>query len=153
MKTQASETPSAHPANEIEPTSNELRRETVSKFVRDVSDGKIAISIDLQKRRQEDIELISSISSKLILCLNDYLSGTKAGEEFEFLEKELLFCISTLRRYGAFKTEIKESKNDEEITRLESKIDSTQKQLEQILTILGNSPRIYVEERIQDDSL
>jgi|GEM_PF-2042578 ASC-1-like (ASCH) protein len=121
------------------PDSSESRREIVSKFVNDILQGKIALSINQEKWRQEDIELIGSTSKNLIVHLNDYLSGTKAGEEFEYVERQILFCMSVLRTYGAFKTNLSESKLEEEIRTLASKIDAIKAQLDGMLTMSKES--------------
>jgi hypothetical protein len=117
-------------------TSPETRRELVAQFVKDISEGRIALSIDQEKWRPEDIELIGSTANRLIVHLNDYLSGTTAGEEFEFLERQLLFCVTVLRAYGAFKTKLNEPKVQEEMKVLESKVDSLAAQLGELLAIL-----------------
>jgi hypothetical protein len=122
------------PPAEASPT--ESRREIVANFVRDVTEGRIALSIQQQKWRPEDIELIGSTASKLVVYLNDYLSGIKAGEEFDYLERQLLFCITVLRTYGAFKTKIDEPKLAEEVKSLETKVDSLASQLGEMLAIL-----------------
>lgn len=117
------------------------RKEVVAKFVEDISEGRVSLNVNYKELRQQDVELVSDVSGKLIRHLNDYVSGAKAGEEFEFLEKELFFCISVLRTYGSFKTTLSESKAEEELRRLESKIDAMSSSLGQILPKLQESSR------------
>ncbi len=121
---------------EADKTTPEFRRRVVSNFVQDVTEGRIALSIDLEKRRPEDIELISNTSAKLISHLNEYISGVKAGEEQDFLERQLFFCISVLRTYDAFKTKMSETKLENEIRKLGSKVDITNKLLVDTLSVL-----------------
>lgn len=118
---------------ENEPTPVELRKKVVADFARDVAEGRIFLSVDQTKWRQQDVELIGTTTSRLIRDLADYVSGTVAGEEFEFLEKQLFFSISVLRTYDAIKTNLDESKVEEGIRRLESKIDLINMQLSKML--------------------
>lgn len=96
------------------------------------------LGADQKGRRPEDIELISSTVGKLIGYVNDYISGTKAGDELEFLEKQLFFCISVLRTYDELKTNVNESKMEESLRRLESKTDGLALQLDMISKNLEN---------------
>ena len=82
-----------------EPLSQDFRREIISKIVRDISEGRLILRVDQKGRRPEDVELISSTVGKLIGYLSDYVSGIKAGEELEFLERQTLlfhFCSAHL---------------------------------------------------------
>ncbi len=123
---------------EIEKDHNEFGPEDlqpgkiVSRFVRDVSAGKIALGVDPGNRRPEDIELISNTAAKLILYLNEYLTGAKAGKELEVLERQLSFSILVLETFGVFKERNIGLANPDEIRRLETKIDSTIKRLDQL---------------------
>jgi hypothetical protein len=116
-----------------EPLSPDFRRETISKIVKEISEGRLILRAEQTGRRPEDIELISSTVSQLISYLNDYVSGTKAGEELEFLEKQLFFCLSVLRTYDVLKTNTNESRIEENLRRLESKTDALGLQLAEIL--------------------
>jgi hypothetical protein len=127
-----------------EPLSPDFRRETISKIVRDISEGRLILRIEQTGRRPEDIELISSTVGKLISYLNDYISGTKAGEELEFLEKQLFFCMSVLRTYDVLKTNTNESRIEEGLQRLESKTDALGSQVTEILKAIDQS-RIVAE--------
>jgi hypothetical protein len=101
----------------------DLRRRVVSEFAKSVAEGRVFLSMDQARWRPQDVELISSTAGRLIKDLSDYVSGTVAGEEFEFLEKQLFFSISVLRTYNALKTNLDEAKVEADIHRLESKID------------------------------
>ena len=120
-----------------EPLSPDFRRETISKIVRDISEGRLILRMEQKGRRPEDVELISSTVGKLISYLNDYVSGTKAGEELEFLEKQLFFCMTVLRTYDVLKTNINESRIEDSLRRLESKTDALGLQLAEILKALN----------------
>ena len=113
-----------------EPVSLDYQREIISKAVRDISEGRLVIRVDQKDRRPEDIDLIGTTVGKLITYMNDYVSGIKAGEELEFLERQLYFCISVLRTYDVLKTNTDESKLEESMRRLESKVDALSLQFE-----------------------
>ena len=130
----------------------EFRQEIVSKFVKDVAEGRVCLNLDIKGRRPEDIQLISDITGKLISYLNDYVLGTKAGEEFDFLERQLFFCISVLRSYDAFKTSIIPSKMEEDIQRIESKIDSVSKLLNETLNAPKPPPKKAVKRKAKPSS-
>jgi hypothetical protein len=118
----------------------EIRRRTVSEFVKSVSEGKLYLSVDQKKWRPQDVELISITAGKLIRDISDYVSGSVAGEEFEFLEKQIFFSISVLRTYDALKTGLDETKIDDGIRKLEAKIDNLTAKLNELLTAnLGSS--------------
>jgi hypothetical protein len=119
-----------------EPASPEFRKKVVSDFVRDVAEGGISLSLDYKERRPEDIQMISDILAKLVNGLNDYVLGLTAGEEFDFLERQLFFCITVLRTYDAFKTSLAPSKVESELQRLEGKIEDSQVLLSDILAAL-----------------
>jgi hypothetical protein len=119
-----------------EPLSQDFRRQVISKTVRDISEGRLVLRVDQKSRRPEDIELISGTVGKLIGQLNDLVSGTKAGEELEFLEKELFFCISVLRTYDVLKTNTEESRVEESLRKLEARTDSINLRLDEILDTL-----------------
>ena len=137
-----------------EPLSEDFRRETISKIVRDISEGRLILRVEQTGRRPEDIELISSTVSKLISYLNDYISGTKAGEEFEFLEKQLFFCMSVLRTYDVLKTNINEPRIEESLQRLESKTDALGLQLAELMkTIDRKNPSARAKRKIHKSSL
>ena len=128
-----------NPENEVE--AKELRKQTVSRFVSDVAEGRVSLAIDYQSgRRPEDVEMISNTVSKLILHLNDYVAGTKAGEEFDFMERQLFFCISVLKTYNAFKTNLDESKLETCVLEIASKVDSNGKKIDEILEKLRAPP-------------
>lgn len=116
-----------------EPLSQDFRRDVISNTVKDISEGRLIIRFEQKDRRPEDIELISSTVGKLIGYFNDYISGIKAGEELEFLEKQLFFCISVLRTYDVLKTNTNESIVEESLRRLESKTDALALQLKELL--------------------
>lgn len=116
-----------------EPLSPDFRRETISKIIRDISEGRLILKIEQTGRRPEDVELISNTVGSLISYLNDYVSGIKAGEELEFLEKQLFFCMSVLRTYDVLKTNINESRMEESLRRLELKTDALGLQLAEIM--------------------
>ncbi|MDG6904767.1 MAG: hypothetical protein JRN20_03160 [Nitrososphaerota archaeon] len=113
--------------------SQDFRRDVITKTVKDISEGRLIIHFEHRERRPEDIELISSTVGKLIGYFNDYVSGIKAGEELEFLEKQLFFCISVLRTYDVLKTNTNESIVEESLKRLESKTDTLALQLKELL--------------------
>lgn len=85
--------------------------------------------VDQQGRRPEDVELISGTVGRLVGYINDYVSGTKAGEEFEFLEKQLFFCISVLRTYDSLKPNVNEAEMEETLLSVDSKMDAIGSQL------------------------
>jgi hypothetical protein len=119
----------------------ELRRKVVADFARDVAEGRIYLSVDQTKWRPQDVELVSTTTSRLIRDLADYVSGAVAGEEYEFLEKQIFFSISVLRTYDALKTNLSESRVDEGIRRLETKIDLANQQLARILQVLAKEEK------------
>jgi hypothetical protein len=112
----------------------EIRRKTVSEFVEKVSEGKLYLSVDQKKWRPQDVELISVTAGRLIRDISDYVSGSVAGEEFEFLEKQIFFSISVLRTYDALKSGLEETKIDDGIRRVEKKIDNLSARLDELLT-------------------
>ncbi len=130
-----------------EPVSPELRKKTVSDFVKSVAEGSISLSLDFKERRPEDIQMISDILAKLVNSLNDYILGLTAGEELEFLERQLFFCISVLRTYDAFKTSLKPSKVEEELQNLQQKLDDSRSVLNEILEAIQKQPKSKVAER------
>jgi hypothetical protein len=111
----------------------EFRRKTVLEFVKSVSEGKLYLSVDQKKWRLQDVELISVTAGKLIRDIADYVSGTVAGEEFEFLEKQIFFSISVLRTYDALKSGLDETKIDDGIKRVEAKLDNLSERFDEIL--------------------
>ena len=117
----------------------EIRRKTVSEFVKNVSDGKLYLSVDQKKWRPQDVELISVTAGKLIRDISDYVSGTVAGEEFEFLEKQIFFSISVLRTYDALKSGLDETKIDVGIRRLEAKLDNLNSRLDEMIKTKAES--------------
>lgn len=131
-----------------ESVSSEFRKRVVSEFVKDVAEGRLGLNLDYRNMRPEDIQMIGDILSKLIKYLNEYVLGVTAGEEFDFLERQLFFSISVLRSYEAFKTTISQSRLEEDIQRLESKIDHTNNVLTQLLVsneegrALGSLPEV-----------
>ena len=114
----------------------ELRKKVVADFARDVSQGRILLSIDQQRWRQQDVDLISSTAGGLMRDLADYVSGSVAGEEFEFLEKQIFFAISVLRTYDAVKSNFSESRAEEAIRKLEAKADRLDEKVNEILQVL-----------------
>jgi hypothetical protein len=118
-------------ANQASPV--EIRRKTVSEFVKNVTEGKLYLSVDQKKWRSQDVELISVTAGKLIRDISDYVSGAVAGEEFEFLEKQIFFSISVLRTYDALKSGLDETKIDDGIRRLEAKLDDLNSRLDELL--------------------
>jgi hypothetical protein len=116
-----------------EPVKPEKRRQVVEEFVNDVSEGKISLGLDYRNRRPQDVEMIADIVGKFINYLNDYILGLKGGEEFEFLEKQLFFSITALRTFDAFKTSISRSKVEENLERLESKIEQSNELLNNLV--------------------
>jgi hypothetical protein len=119
--------------NPNEPVSPEFRKKIVSDFVKDVAEGGISLSLDYNGRRPEDIQMISDILAKLVNSLNDYVLGLTAGEEFDFLERQLFFCISVLKTYDAFKTSLSPTKVEGELQRLETKLEDSRALLVEIL--------------------
>jgi hypothetical protein len=118
----------------------EIRRKTVSEFVKNVSEGKLYLSVDQKKWRPQDVELISVTAGKLIRDISDYVSGAVAGEEFEFLEKQIFFSISVLRTYDALKSGLDETKIDDGIRRLEAKLDDLTTRLNELVAAnMGSS--------------
>jgi hypothetical protein len=124
-----------------EAASPAFRKKVVSDFVRDVSEGRIALSLDYKDRRPEDIQMISDILAKLVNSLNDYVLGITAGEEFDFLERQLFFCISVLRTYDAFKTSLNESRVEIELSKLGLKVEESRKVLDEILASIQSKAR------------
>ena len=108
----------------------------VSRVIKDICEGRLIFRVDQQGRRPEDIELVSGTVGRLVGYINDYVSGTKAGEEFEFLEKQLFFCISVLRTYDALKPNVNERWMEESLRSLESKSDAIGLQLSEVVKIL-----------------
>ncbi|HXQ91994.1 MAG TPA: hypothetical protein VN739_03245 [Nitrososphaerales archaeon] len=117
----------------------EIRRKTVSEFVEKVSEGKLYLSVDQKKWRPQDVELISVTAGRLIRDISDYVSGSVAGEEFEFLEKQIFFSISVLRTYDALKSGLDETKIDNDIRRVEEKLDNLRARFDELLTIKESS--------------
>jgi hypothetical protein len=124
--------------NPNEPASPEFRKKIVSDFVKDVAEGAISLSLDYKGRRPEDIQMISDILGKLVNSLNDYVLGLTAGEEFDFLERQLFFCISVLRTYDAFKTNLNPTRVEGELQELETKIEDSRAVLNEILAKLNS---------------
>ena len=125
-----------------EPPTPEFRKKVVSDFVKDVAEGRVSLGLDYKARRPEDIEMISDILAKLVGHLNDYVLGLKGGEEFDFLERQLFFCISVLRTYDAFKTNLSTSIVEDELRKLESKVEDSKTVLDQILSAVQNTSQI-----------
>src|SRR5271169_872369 len=111
----------------------DIRRKTVTEFVKDVSEGKLYLGIEQEKWRPQDIELIGTTAGKLIRDISEYVSGSVAGEEFEFLEKQIFFSISVLRTYDALKPGIDETKIELGVKRLETKLDNLDAKLTELL--------------------
>jgi hypothetical protein len=124
--------------NPNEPASPEFRKKIVSDFVKDVAEGSISLSLDYKGRRPEDIQMISDILAKLVNNLNNYVLGLTAGEEFDFLERQLFFCISVLRTYDAFKTNLSQSKIEDHLQTLESKFEESKVTLDKILASVNS---------------
>lgn len=136
-----------------EPLSPDFRRETISKIIRDISEGRLILKVEQTGRRPEDIELISTTVAKLISYLNDYVSGTKAGEELEFLEKQLFFCMSVLRTYDVLKANINESRIEEGLQRLESKTEALVLQITEIMKVIDRKePSVAPKRKIHKNS-
>jgi hypothetical protein len=124
-----------------EAASPELRKRVVTEFVRDVSEGRISLSLDYRDRRPEDIQMVSDVLAKLVNSLNSYVLGLTAGEEFDFLERQLFFCVTVLRTYGAFKTTLNPTKVEEELQKLSTRIGESKASLDKILIQLSASKR------------
>jgi hypothetical protein len=120
----------------------DIRRKTVTEFVKDVAAGKLYLSIDQEKWRPQDVELIGTTAGKLIRDISEYVSGAVAGEEFEFLEKQIFFSISVLRTYDALKPGFDKSEIELGVKRLETKLDNLDAKLAELLTpsIRSNLP-------------
>jgi hypothetical protein len=116
---------------------SELRHKVVLDFVRDISEGRLFLSIDQKKWRQQDIDLIGNTTGRLIRDLSEYVSGAVAGEEFEFLEKQIFFSISVLRTYDTLKTSTNESRVEDGLKKLESKVENLSAKLDDILTAIN----------------
>jgi hypothetical protein len=114
-----------------------FRREFVSKVVSDICEGRLVFRVDQQGRRPEDIELVSSTVGRLVGYINDYVAGTKAAEEFEFLEKQLFFCVTVLRTYDALKPNVNEANMEATLRNLEAKVDSIGLQLAQVMSAVS----------------
>ena len=110
----------------------DLRRKVVADFVRDISEGRLFLSVDHRKWGPQDVELISNTTGRLIHDLSEYVSGAVAGEEFEFLEKQIFFSISVLRTYDSLKSKIHESRVEEELRALQHKVDSIGMRLDEL---------------------
>ncbi len=110
----------------------DLRRKVVVDFVRDISEGRLFLSIDHKKWGPQDVDLIGNTTGRLIRDLSEYVSGAVAGEEFEFLEKQIFFSISVLRTYDSLKTNINESRVEEELRTLQKKMDGLNARLEEL---------------------
>ncbi|MDA4111003.1 MAG: hypothetical protein OK439_00580 [Thaumarchaeota archaeon] len=126
----------------------ELRRKVVLDFVRDISEGRLFLSIDQKKWRQQDIDLIGNTTGRLIRDLSEYVSGAVAGEEFEFLEKQIFFSISVLRTYDTLKTSTNESRVEDELKRLESKVDSLGSKIDDMITIVSDRDTTGEKEKL-----
>jgi molybdopterin converting factor small subunit len=107
-----------------EKSAGELRHKVVLDFVRDISEGRLYLGVDQKKWGLQDIELIGNTTGRLIRDLSEYVSGAVAGEEFEFLEKQIFFSISVLRTYDTLKTNINESRVEAELRNLQFKVES-----------------------------
>ena len=107
-----------------EKSAGALRHKVVLDFVRDISEGRLFLSIDQKKWGPQDIELIGNTTGRLIRDLAEYVSGAVAGEEFEFLEKQIFFSISVLRTYDTLKTNINESRVEAELRKLQFTVES-----------------------------
>jgi hypothetical protein len=118
----------------------DIRRKTVTEFVKDVAVGKLYLSIDQEKWRHQDVELIGATAGKLIRDISEYVSGAIAGEEFEFLEKQIFFSISVLRTYDALKPGFDKSEIELGVKRLETKLDNLDAKLAELLTTRSNLP-------------
>jgi hypothetical protein len=125
--------------------SQSYRAENVSKTVKDICEGRLVFRIDHRDRRPEDIELISGTVGRLVGYVNDYVSGTKAGEEFEFLEKQLFFCISTLRTYDALKANVNEARLETGLRNLEAKADALDAKLGEVVKMLSRRSQMPAE--------
>jgi hypothetical protein len=124
-----------------EPATPELRKKVVADFVREVAEGSISLRLDFKDRRPEDIQMLSDILAKLVNGLNDYFLGLTAGEEFDFLERRLFFCITVLRTYDAFKTSLAPSKVESELQKLGSKLEDLKTMLKDIQSAAETSPK------------
>jgi hypothetical protein len=107
-----------------EKSAGELRHKVVLDFVRDISEGRLYLGVDQKKWGLQDIELIGNTTGRLIRDLSEYVSGAVAGEEFEFLEKQIFFSISVLRTYDTLKTNINESRVEAELRNLQFRVES-----------------------------
>jgi hypothetical protein len=127
--------------SEQPPSSPTFRSELVSKVVKDICEGRLVFRVDQRGRRPEDIELVSGTVGRFVGYINDYVSGTKAAEEFEFLEKQLFFCISVLRTYDALRPNVNETKLEETLQSLEAKADAITVQLAEVSKAVRESSR------------
>jgi hypothetical protein len=120
-----------------EKSTGELRHRVVLDFVRDISEGRLFLSIDQKKWGLQDIELIGNTTGRLIRDLSEYVSGAVAGEEFEFLEKQIFFSISVLRTCNTLKTNTSESRVETELRNLQSKLDALGTRIDEALETLS----------------
>jgi hypothetical protein len=128
-------------SNSETPSSPSFRSELVSKVVKDICEGRLVFRVDQRGRRPEDVELVSGTVGRFVGYINDYVSGTKAAEEFEFLEKQLFFCISVLRTYDALRPNVNETNLEETLRSLDAKADAIRVQLAEVLKAISESSR------------
>ena len=122
-----------------EESPGELRHKVVLEFIKDISEGRLFLSIDQKKWGQQDVDLIGNTTGRLIRDLSEYVSGAVAGEEFEFLEKQIFFSISVLRTYNTLKTSTNESRVEGELRKLESKMEDLSAKISDALEVLNNA--------------
>ena len=123
---------------------HEFRRETVEKMVR----GLVAdtIKFDLSSpyfTDENNLKNAATAWGKFAGITIRYCSGKYHGKELDDLEQEMFKCIVELRTYGALKEQYTPSKIEQDVAKLNARMDSTNNLMIEVLATLKKILEIF----------
>jgi hypothetical protein len=112
----------------------EYKHDVVEKFAKDLIDGRVYLrAINPYVKSPDAIANAYKAVGKMV---DRYFDSSIHGEELKKLEEELFHYIVALRTSNLILPSKMNGTSDEEISRLEGRIDSTNNLLRDVMTIL-----------------
>jgi hypothetical protein len=112
----------------------EYRHEVVGKFVKDFLEGRIKLYMP---STEKDVERLAIVIDEITRLMTEYCSGKYHGEQLSQLEQQIFKVLTVLRGYKLVEDQkVNISAIEQEIKRIDARIDSTNKLLKEILAVL-----------------
>ena len=131
----------------------EFKHETVSKAVKGMVDG--TISVDWESimfkglHGQRNLDTVTNHWASLLACVTQYCSGKYEGKTLADLEQKLFEDVAFLRACSVLKEAYTPSRAEEDIKKLNERMDSTNNLLLEVLKV--NKTILEILENIAKD--